>query len=141
VDAAMVNSLLNLPQLGGQFSLDIQELELVDNWPHRLTGSLDIRNLASPLMGSGAADLIGNIAVIFDSGTETDSGVLTGRIRDTGGPLELQGTLVLTPPANYDLDARVKARPNAAKALKDNLQFLGSPESDGSRIFKFAGSI
>lgn len=141
VDAAILSPLLNVPQLGGQISLDIQELELIDNWPHRLTGNLEIRNLASPLMGSGAADLIGNVEVVFDSGTETDSDTLTGRIRDTGGPIELEGTLLLTPPSNYDLDTRVKARPDAAKSVQDNLQFLGSPEPDGSHIFKFAGSI
>jgi general secretion pathway protein N len=141
LDAAMLSPMLNIPQLGGQVSLDLKELELVNNWPQTLTGSLEIRNLASPLMGNGSADLIGNVAVSFDAASETNPGTLTGKLSDIGGPLELDGTLTLTAPANYDLDTRVRARPEAAKSIKENLQFLGNPEADGRHVFKIAGSI
>ena len=140
-DVATVSSMFGIPQVGGQVNLAINNLEVVSNWPHKLTGTGEIRNLSSPLMGSGAADLIGNVAIEFDSDTETDTDTITGQIKDSGGPLELKGTLLLTPPGNYDLDTRIKARQSAPKELKDNLQFLGSPESDGSHIFKLAGSI
>jgi general secretion pathway protein N len=140
-DVATVSSMFGVPQIGGQISLAINNLEIVSNWPHKLTGSGEIRNLSSPLMGSGAADLIGNVSIAFDTDTETDTESITGLIKDSGGPLELTGTLLLTPPGNYDLNTRIKARPNAPKELKDNLGFLGSPESDGSHIFKLAGSI
>jgi general secretion pathway protein N len=140
-DVAMLNSLLGIPKIGGQISLQIQNLEVADNWPQQFSGSGEIRNLSSPLMGSGAADLIGNVAVEFDTATETDVQTITGQIHDTGGPLELKGTVLLTPPGNYDLSTRIKARADAPKALQENLKYLGSPESDGSYIFKLAGSI
>jgi general secretion pathway protein N len=140
-DVALLNSLLGIPKVGGQISLQIEDLEVIDSWPRRLSGSGEIRNLSSPLMGNGAADLIGNVAVEFDTATETDTQTITGQIYDTGGPLELKGTILLTPPGNYDLSTRLKTRPDAPKVLQQNLQFLGSPESDGSHIFKLAGSI
>ena len=140
-DVGLLNALLGIPKIGGQISLKIKDLEVINNWPHLLSGSGEIRNLSSPLMGRGAADLIGNVAVEFDTATETDTQTITGQIQDTGGPLELSGTVLLTPPGNYDLSTRLKTRRDAPKELRDNLQFLGSPESDGSYIFKLAGSI
>jgi general secretion pathway protein N len=141
MDTAMLSPILNIPQLGGQASLNIAELVLVDNWPQTLTGSLEIRNLASPLMGNGGADLIGNVAVTFAAGTDQEAGTLTGKLSDTGGPLQLDGTLLLTAPANYAVSARLQARPEAAKSLRDNLEFLGSPEADGNYVFELAGSL
>ena len=92
-------------------------------------------------MGRGEAALIGNFALDFDSSTETDPAMLTGKISDTGGPLELSGNLLLAAPASYTLKTRLKARPDAPKSMETNLAFLGSPEADGSRIFEFAGSL
>lgn len=140
LNATMLSS-LGIPDIGGQISLQIGQLVLQDNWPTELTGRGEIRNLSSPLMGSGASDLIGNVAIEFDTATETEADTVTGRITDIGGPLEIRGTLILTPPGNYDLDTRIKARSSAPKALRDNLKFLGTPEADGSHIFKLAGSI
>jgi general secretion pathway protein N len=141
LDTAVLSPILNIPQLGGQASLNIAELVLVDNWPQTLTGSLEIRNLTSPLMGNGGADLIGNIAVNFDAATEQAAGTLTGKLTDTGGPLQLDGTLLLTAPTNYEVSARLQARPEAAKSLRDNLEFLGSPEPDGNYVFELTGSM
>lgn len=141
LNATTLKPLLGIPDIGGQVSLQIEELILVDTWPTALTGRGEIRNLSSPLMGNGAADLIGNVAIEFDTATETEPDTVTGRISDIGGPLEIRGTLILSAPGNYDLDTRVKARSTAPKSLRENLKFLGSPESDGSHIFKLAGSI
>lgn len=140
-DIGLLTALLGIPQMGGQISVEINNLKIVDNWPHQLSGTGEIRNLSSPLLGSGAASLIGNVAVDFDTATETNAETITGQIHDAGGPLEINGTLLLTPPGNYDLSTRIRARPDAPRALQDNLRFLGSPESDGSYIFKIAGSI
>ena len=140
-DASILQPMLGIPALGGQVSLTIDELQLIDNWPRRLIGQGDIRNLSSPLMGRGAADLIGNVSIVFDTATETEVETITGRITDAGGPLEIKGELLLTPPGNYDVDTRIKTRPGAPKDLVNNLRFLGSPEADGNYVFKIAGSI
>jgi hypothetical protein len=141
IDAETLTAAVGAPSLGGQISLQIEELKLSDNWPRHLIGRAEIVNLSSPMMGRGAAALIGNFAVEFDSTLELDPGKLTGKITDTGGQLELSGTLLLEAPANYTLKTRLKARPDAAVSLQKNLEFLGTPEDDGTRLFQFAGSL
>ena len=140
-DVGQLSTLLGTSGIGGTATLDIQELQLENNWPVRLVGSGQLNNLTSSLMGRGAAQLIGDIGFRFDSDTETAPDTVTGELQDAGGPLQLDGTLVLTPPANYEIVTRVKARPEAADSLRRNLNFLGQPEPDGTRIFQLAGSM
>jgi len=141
VDAAALPVAPGTTRLGGQISLQIDELELQDNWPRHLVGRAEVLNLSSSLMGSGAAALIGSFAVTFDSTAEPDSDAINGIIADIGGPLELSGNLLLAPPKNYTLKTRLKAREDAPASLQNNLTFLGAPEADGSRIFQLAGSL
>jgi len=140
-DIRQLNSVLGTPDIGGVATVDLSELVLKNSWPTRIVGSGQLKNLTSPLMGRGAAQLIGDIGFEFDADTETDSETVTGKLRDTGGPLQLEGSLLLTPPGNYDLKARLKARETAAESLRRNLMFLGAPEPDGNHIFQLAGSI
>lgn len=139
--ASVFQSVFGIPRVGGQASIAIDSLELRDNWPYRLVAKGELRNLSSPLMGRGDADIIGDLAFEFDTNTETDEATITGQLSDIGGPLELRGTLVLAPPGNYELSTRIKARPDAPESLRKNLEFLGRPEADGTRIFQLAGSI
>jgi general secretion pathway protein N len=140
-NAASLEPLLGIPRVGGQVSLQLSELEVKENWPYRLVGTGEIRNFSSPLMGTGPADIIGNVSLDFDTATETDGDAITGKLTDLGGPLELKGNLLLRPPGSYTLKARLKARPDAPEALSKNLEFLGPPEADGMRVFQLAGSI
>jgi hypothetical protein len=119
----------------------INELELINNWPQRLEGTIDISNLSSPMMGQGKAGLIGNVSAKFTPESESTSDGITGLIKDAGGPLEISGKLVLTPPGNYALNTRVKARADAPNSLKNNLSFIGKAERDGSYKFDLAGDI
>jgi general secretion pathway protein N len=140
-DLGSLNGIAGLPQVGGQISTMINELELINNWPQRLEGTIDISNLSSPMMGQGKAGLIGNVSATFTPESESSSDGITGLIKDAGGPLEISGELVLTPPGNYALNTRVKARANAPSSLKNNLSFIGKAERDGSYKFELAGDI
>jgi hypothetical protein len=93
------------------------------------------------MLGTGADGLLGDFVLSFDSTTETDADSVKGKISDAGGPLEVSGELLLTPPSQYALKVRVKARNEASIAMRRNLEFLGQPEGDGARIFELAGSI
>ncbi len=139
--AGSLRSMVGTPDLGGQIKVSIDSLELANNWPQRLVARAELLNLSSPMMGRGKAGTIGNLSLQFDSTTDTDPERLTGIVRDEGGPLEINGELVLAMPTEYELKARIKARDNAPEALRSNLDFLGPPEADGTRIFQFAGSI
>jgi len=140
IDAASLQA-FGAPALGGQISVDISDLKLVDYWPIDIIGRAEIINLASPLMGSGEAARIGNFALEFDSELELDPNVLTGNISDTGGPLELNGTLLIEAPANYTLKTLLRAREDAPPALHRNLEYLASAKEEGWKLFQFAGSL
>ncbi len=140
-DIAPLNNVLGIPNIGGIASVDLTEVVIDENWPQRLVGRGELRSLSSPLMGRGDAQFIGDIGFLFNTDTETARNTITGQLQDTGGPLQLNGTLVLTPPGNYDLKTRLKARESAPDSLSQNLKFLGAPEADGTYVFQLAGSI
>lgn len=142
VNAKMASSLFSLPAANGIVTVDIQQLVVANNWPQTLTGIAEVSGLYSTaLMGPSAATMALDLEIEFDSETETAEGTITGRIKDTGGPVELNGTLTLTQPGNYDVNVIVKARPGAPAALQDNLKFIGTPDASGSRTFNLQGSI
>ena len=140
-DIAPLNNVLGIPNIGGIATVDLSEVIIRDNWPQRLVGRGELRSLSSPLMGRGDAQFIGDVGFLFNTDTETALNTVTGQLQDTGGPLQLNGTLILTPPGNYDLKTRLKARASAPETLQQNLKFLGSPEADGTHLFQLAGSI
>jgi general secretion pathway protein N len=123
--------------------------------PPTLTGSLHVdlalvkvtkKGVVSALQGSiEAHDLVdhggyvtplGNFAVTFPGGGSQP----TGNVQDLGGPLSVQGTLVLTPQPGYDLSAYVTPRASASQPLVNTIQFLGSPDAQGRRQFAMQGT-
>jgi hypothetical protein len=140
-DATALRPVLDTLPVNGQVSIEVTELRLRDNWPEFVVGDAKVRNLSSTMLGTGADGQLGDFALSFDSTTETDADSVTGKISDMGGPLEVSGELQLTPPSQYALKVRVKARNEASIAMRRNLEFLGQPEGDGARIFELAGSI
>jgi hypothetical protein len=138
--AAWLSGVAGLPRLDGQVSIEIDTLTLVDNWPEEFVGIIRADALSSTMIGAGTEGLLGNAIAEFDSTQETEAGVLTGMIRDDGGPLGLDGKLILRQPDSYNLSVQVEERSGASVALRQNLQFLGSPNADGRRVFEFGGS-
>jgi len=139
-DIALLTKILGLPSASGQFTAELNALDIRSGWPERLVGAGVLRQLGSPLLGQNDM-VIGDLGIVFDTTTETEANTITGTLEDRGGQIELRGRLLLTPPGNYELKARIKARDNALPALRRNLGYLGSPEPDGTRLFQLAGSI
>src|SRR6185437_2785380 len=76
--------------------------------------SLEGRIEASDLVDRGGyVTPLGNFVVTFPGGTPQP----TGDVQDAGGPLAVQGTLVLTPQPGYGLSGYVTPRQNATQAL------------------------
>ena len=69
------------------------------------------------------------------AGDAAADGKLTGQLRDTGGPLDVAGTLTLTPAPGYLLSGTVATRPEASPTLVRQIAFLGSPDAAGRRSF------
>jgi general secretion pathway protein N len=70
-----------------------------------------------------------------------DEGVIEGLIHDSGGPLQLQATLTLSPDGSYQLQGQVKANETAAPALQNSLAMLGKPDSQGRYPLNFRGRL
>jgi len=99
--------------------------------------SLEGRIEASDLVDRGGyVTPLGNFVVTFPGGTPQP----TGDVQDAGGPLAVQGTLVLTPQPGYGLSGYVTPRQNATQALINAIQFLGSPDAQGRRQFALSGT-
>jgi hypothetical protein len=62
-----------------------------------------------------------------------------GQLRDLGGPLQVDGTLQVTPSMTWELNGHVLARPEANAQLARELQYLGSPDAQGRRVFSARG--
>jgi len=131
---------LGFPQASGDAILTLQKAVLADGWPNELVGNLRLGNV--PLaVGGVPGDSSINILTEFDVPDANEDGRLPGRISDQGGPLEIDGTIILSPPGNYAIDAFINTRPQAPPELSQGLMLLGPEGPNGSRQFTMSGSL
>ncbi|HET8697263.1 MAG TPA: type II secretion system protein N, partial [Gammaproteobacteria bacterium] len=87
----------------GQATANLSTVELTDGWPTAVVGELRLAKLEVPPMirGGGGAQLIplGDYLVRFEPPTGEPK--VAASFNDTGGPLEVSGTLGLTPSRAY----------------------------------------
>ena len=72
--------------------------------------------------------------------TSNESGI-AGRIKDSGGPLQLAADLKLGADGGYTLTGKSAARPGANPALGTSLSLLGQPDAQGMIPFRFNGRL
>jgi general secretion pathway protein N len=122
------------PTLSGSLHLDLALAKVTKNGVvNRLEGRIEASDLVDR---SGDVTPLGNFSVTFPGGTPQP----TGDVEDAGGPLAVQGKLVLTPQPGYDLSGYVTPRPSANQALVNAIAFLGSPDAQGRREFSLSGT-
>ena len=119
--------------LEGRVGLALDELVVRDRVVRAIAGRIEVQDLRQRT-GEGPLEL-GSYELLFEGGPPQASGNLPGRLRDTGGPLEVAGTLTLTPAPGYLLDGSVATRPSASPILVRQIAFLGSPDANGRRSF------
>lgn len=130
----------NLPVSGGRYQVQISELTIADGWPMSLVGSVRVAGVPLNIFGDSAGPK-GNYAAEFDNESVPQDGQLTGMLSDDGGPVEVGGNIVLMPPNNYELQAKLKARPGAPVDIAQALSLAGPAGPDGSREISLAGSL
>jgi general secretion pathway protein N len=126
-------TLLPLHGARGLVSIDLDELQLDEGWPTSVVGTLRLRELQVPPLISNAASGSG-LVPLGDyelSNVELSAQRIAARLRDTGGPLEVQGTvaLALRAPATLagaspTFDGLVRERPGLPEPLREPLEFL-----------------
>jgi hypothetical protein len=135
-----IAALFNLPVTGGRYQVQLSALDITDAWPTSLVGSGRVTGVPLNFRGDTSGPT-GNYAVVFNAETVPEDGQLSGTLSDDGGPVEIGGKIVLTPPMNYELQAKVKARPGAPAEITQALTFAGAVGPDGRREISMAGSL
>ena len=137
-----LSSVLPVSGVRGDATVNLAELELSGGALTSVLGELKIAKLeVAPFVPSGSRDLvpIGDYTVKFlDSNGEG----VNATFADTGGPLEVSGTLVVDAGRAYTLDGLIKARPDAVRQLVEGLNIItADPDSEGRRRLTLTGSL
>ncbi|NDE01981.1 MAG: hypothetical protein EBZ91_09605 [Gammaproteobacteria bacterium] len=139
-------SQLSLPRAGRlrttELSLSLDRLDGGAWRASRLAGAARVTGLVTAVGGapSGTAPAeavpLGDYELTFSAARGSPSETM-GRVRDLGGPIQLQGDLILQPAeSRYRLTARLQARSPTARQL---LESLGPPDANGSRELSLEG--
>jgi general secretion pathway protein N len=128
------SSVVPMEGVDGNLGLDFARVAFEDGFPTDAEGTLRIMNLVlRPLSGRA----LGDYRAILQTG---DDGI-TGTVEDVSGVLDLAGTAVLRRDRSYTFSGQVAATPDAPSAVVEQLRFLGSPDAQGRREFRFEGSL
>ncbi len=133
--ADRVSSLLNLPvDLGGRFSLQLDEAQLQGDKLQSISGELDWQRAAviKPL-----AQSLGE----YHATLSTDDKGIQAVVKDKGGPLQLAGQATLNPDGRYRFDGTVLVRDTQQTMLVQGVRALGRPASDGRVPLKYNGKL
>jgi hypothetical protein len=126
----------------GQATIAFDSLELEGGWPASVIGELKLAGLeATPLIPNGTNDLValGDYTVTFIPAAERE---LAARFVDTGGPIEVSGTVAVDDQRAYTLDALIKARAGASESLVQGIEIMtADPDAEGRRRLTLTGSL
>lgn len=131
---ATFNGILPLRGIDGSITLQFESVVLADGMPVEADGTLVLSNLiVRDLSGSP----LGEYRAVFQTG---DNGI-GGQVEDVSGVVDIDGTIQLQPDRSYLFTGQIAAAANAPSAMVQQLQYLGSPDAEGKRTFRFEGQL
>lgn len=137
-----LQELLPLGGIEGYVSAELSELRIQGRWPVGATGEIRLGELEVPLIFTPSSDslvALGNYRIRF---VDSSNGVLFGDFEDQGGPLEVSGSLRLSPDRAYVIEGVIRTRPEAPVELSQGLEFMTAPpDASGQRAFNLSGSL
>jgi general secretion pathway protein N len=120
-------------------NLKLADLAVEKGWPTVVEGTVEVVDLVGPPRRPAN---IGSYKLTFPAAASAKSAEgLVGALQDTGGPLQITGTLLLKPDRSYLLNTLIATRPTAPREVVDALQILGPPDSQGRRPFSSDGTL
>jgi hypothetical protein len=141
-DLQTFRELFTLGDVRGQISLTLDRLELIDGWPVSASGQARIANLAvPPLLPIGGVTRIplGDYSLQF---APQESPGIIAFVNDDGGPLEVSGSLRLSPDRAYLIDTTIRERADAMPVLVEGIEALAEPpDAEGRRQFRLTGTL
>jgi Type II secretion system (T2SS), protein N len=121
--------------LHGRARVDLALAQIDHGVITQLEGRIEAHDLEDR---AGMPTPLGSYVLTFPGG----SGEPTGKLRDLGGPLAVEGTLRLTPKPGYEFEGLVAPRPGAPPEIVNPLMpFLGPPDAAGRRPFSVEGTF
>jgi general secretion pathway protein N len=132
-----------LKSLSGKAHVDLQSLDVRDRWPTRMVGTVELAGmpLTAPGVVPGPSSPRASFGATFSADKVAEDGRIEGEVKDSGGPVEIAARLTLTPPGNYALAGRAKARPDAGADIVNALNVLGPKAADGSTELGMSGTF
>jgi len=126
------------PDKRGNVSIDLKRVVVGDARAlRRVEGTVDLTGLRQ--VGARPFDL-GSYRLTFDGAAQAD-GTVVGKLRDTGGPFAIDGTLTLTPPNTYLVSGLITGRTAQAESLVREISLGARPDASGRTTFSFEGSF
>ncbi len=125
---------LGIGGLRGSATLRFDRLALRDGLPVAADGVLTVSDLVLPPVDR--ASLGGYRAEFFTR----DSGI-TASVEDTDGVVDIAGSFELQADRNYRFLAQLATKPSTPASLRQQLQFLGSPNERGQRELRLEGRL
>lgn len=132
--SSLPGSLLPMAGVDGDLNLQFSTLVLTEGTPTEAEGTVEVSGL---VLRALSATALGD----YRAQLQTDDGVITGTVEDVSGVLDINGDLVVDRDKAYSFVGQVAAGPNAPPAVNDQLRFLGSPDQQGRREFRFEGTL
>jgi len=134
VSIASFDALLPLNGIEGDVNLQFDRLVLDNGYPTEADGTLGLSSLVVRALSPAA---LGDYRAVL----QTTDGGITGNVEDVSGVLDLAGTLAVSRDRTYSFVGQVAAEANAPDTVIQQLQFLGSPDEQGQREFRFEGRL
>jgi general secretion pathway protein N len=120
----------NMQTLHGKARADIAFARIEKGIITQLQGTIELHDLEDR---AGTTLPFGSYSLSFPPG---NSGPPTGLLRDTGGPLAVEGTVkLMQDKPGFSAEGYVTPRADAVPSLVNNLRLLGSPDAQGRRQF------
>lgn len=126
---------LNMPRLDGSANVRLDRLEIVDGLPVAAAGTIEVVNLLAPMVYSRAS--IGGYRVEFF--TQGDG--VAASVEDTDGIIDLAGSLTIGADRTFRFTGKVAPKPETAESLRNQMQFLGTPNDSGQYEMQFEGQL
>ncbi len=127
-------SIVRVPGLSGNASLQFEELRFRDGLPIAATGTLAVADLVTPMVDP--ASIGGYRADFF-----TDDNAVVASVEDVDGVFDLAGSLTLSADRNYQFIGKVSATDRTSEKLRGQLRYLGSPNDRGQHDIRLEGQL
>ena len=125
---------VSLPGLRGVVNAQFERLTLEDGLPVAADGTLEVANLVAPLVHRGP---IGGYRAEFFT---QESGVMAS-VEDTDGLVDLAGSLQISSDRSYQFVGQLAAKSNTPANVRQQMQFLGSPNERGQHELRLEGQL